>query len=320
VPTVMDSVDISVLISTRDRSSILPRLFDAMAVMEVPGGLTWELVIVNNGSSDATDSVLNSEVDRARLPLVVLQQPAPGKSRALNLALDNARGALLVFTDDDVEPAPTWLKAYAEAADSHPDFPGFAGRVLPRWLGPLPDWLETEGEFALPRGMINSRDFGLQPMALPSDVVPGGVNTALRREAIDRMGKFREELGPGTAIPYAEDTEYMERLLAAGGRFFYVPDALLYHCNIPERMTKKYAEAWMYNVARCQILAFGKSDGQGIPRYLARQALERMVSWFFDFHPQRRFHKKLKLMTTLGQIAGHRQGPAQAGAVGPDAR
>lgn len=312
---------LSVLISTRNRSSILPRLFDAMAAMQVPADLKWELLIVNNGSSDNTNAVLVAEADRGRLPLVVLQQPVPGKSRALNLALEKARGTLLVFTDDDVEPAPCWLKAYADASDSHPDFQGFAGRVLPRWLGPLPVWLETEGKFALPRGMINSRDFGLQEMTLPSDVIPGGVNTALRREAVNRMGMFRDELGPGTAVPYAEDTEFNQRLLAHGGLFHYVPEALLYHCNIPERMTKKYAQDWMYNVARCQILAFSKSAGKGeetIPRYLVRQALERMMSWFFDFHPRRRFHKKLKLMTTLGQIAGYRQRSSFASPIGAD--
>lgn len=301
----------TVIISTRNRTSILPRLFDALARQIPPPDSQWELILIDNGSTDETAAVIHAETLRNRLPLITVFEPLAGKSRALNRAIEQARGELLVFTDDDVEPDPTWLASYIEASLSHPEIDGFAGKVLPKWLGELPDWLHTDGPFALPRGITNTRDFGDDQKMLPLDVIPGGVNTALRRTAAAKTGKFRVELGPGTAIPFAEDTEYMQRYKDAGGTFLYVPAALLHHCNIPERMTQDYVTQWMYQVGRCQILAFNtvmNSRGlAGIPLYLLRQAIERAAVWWLEPRPQQRFQKKMNWMMIAGKIKGYRQ-------------
>lgn len=301
----------TVIISTRNRASILPRLFDALALQILPSTSRWEFILVNNGSTDNTSAVINAEILRHRLPLVSLFEALPGKSRALNLAIKQARGELLIFTDDDVEPEPAWLQAYIDASLSQPDIDGFAGKVLPKWLGELPSWLHTEGPFALPRGITNTRDFGCEQKMLPDEIIPGGVNTALRKSAVAKSGWFRVELGPGTDIPFAEDTDYMRRYRQAGGSFLYVPSALLHHCNAPERMTKNYVTDWMYQVGRCEILAFNNTFNSrsvaGIPLYLLRQAIERTLIWWLEPRPQHRFQKKMKWMLVAGKIQGYRQ-------------
>jgi hypothetical protein len=149
---------------------------------------------------------------------------------------------------------------------------------------------------------------------LDEQVIPGGVNTALRSEAVAKNGWFREELGPGTSVPFTEDTEYMGRFRRGGGEFWYVPEALLYHCNIPERMTKAYVCHWMFDVARCQVLAYadlpsGKNIA-GIPLYLLRNYLSRGLSFWLEPREQQRLQKKMKWMFTAGEIAGYRQLPA----------
>ncbi len=301
----------TVIISTRNRATILPRLFDALAGQILPSNSQWELILIDNGSTDETAVAINAEILRNRLPLVILFEPLPGKSRALNRAIKQAQGELLVFTDDDVEPEPVWLQSYIEASLSHPEINGFAGKVLPKWLGDLPDWLHTEGRFALPRGLTNTRDFGSEQNMLPVDVIPGGVNTALRKSAVIKTGEFRVELGPGTDIPFAEDTDYMDRYKKAGGVFLYVPAALLYHCNVPERMTQAYVTQWMYQVGRCQILAFSKvldtRSLAGIPLYLLHQAVERAAIWWLEPRPQHRFQKKMRWMLAAGKIKGYWQ-------------
>ncbi|PKM12940.1 MAG: hypothetical protein CVV13_03700 [Gammaproteobacteria bacterium HGW-Gammaproteobacteria-3] len=300
----------SVIISTRNRAALLPRLFNALATMEKVYRDDWELIMVDNGSTDTTRARFDAEIQNNRLPIVAVSAPVPGKSRALNLALKQARGDLVIFTDDDVEPEPLWLASYIEAGLSHPELNGFAGRVLPRWLGPIPAWLHTEGEFALPRGITNTRDFGNEPHILPGDIIPGGVNTALRKTALLQTGGFREDIGPGTSVPFAEDTEYMARYKNQGGLFFYVPKALLYHCNEPVRMTKDYVTHWQYEVARCQVLAFNETADKtlfGVPFYLMRQAIERMMSWTLEAGSKQRLQKKMKLCFILGKIKGHRQ-------------
>lgn len=306
-------LDASVIISTRNRAYQLPRLFGAFCSMEIPSHFSWELVIIDNGSTDETSAVINTEIKKNRLPIIHLSEPIPGKSSALNHGITITKGELVIFTDDDVEPDPLWLKSYIEASQAHPQIDGFAGKVIPRWLGKSPKWLHTKGEFALPRGITNTRDFGNEIHLLPDDIIPGGVNTALRRRVLSEIGKFRVELGPGTSVPFAEDTEYMWRYKLHGGEFLYVPEALLYHCNIPERMTKSYVNNWVYEVARCQVLAFEtgvkNKTINGIPAYLVRQGIERFLVWIFEPRSNQRLQKKMKLFHTFGKIKGYRQLP-----------
>src|SRR4029078_5463557 len=91
--------------------------------------------------TDATPAVLNRA--RSRLPLTILHEPKPGKNGALNRAIDAARGRLLVFTDDDVEPDSRWVAEYVAAADRWPADSIFCGPVIPRFSPETPEWLTT---------------------------------------------------------------------------------------------------------------------------------------------------------------------------------
>ena len=304
-------MEISIIVCTCNRAKRLPALFDNLARLKIQPGMTWELLVVDNASRDETPQIIEREITRDRLPVVYLKEPKPGKSRALNLALKNARGDLLVFTDDDVLPTPGWLNAYHEASRAYPAVSGFGGRVLPLWeRGIIPDWLCTEGEYALPDGVINRRDFGEIKKLLPNKLVPGGLNAALQRSAAEQMGSFREDIGPGTLFPYAEDTEYFRRLYDLGGRYMYVPNALLYHKNPTNRMTKSYILKWTFHCARSevQIHDYSKVRGfLGVPKYLLRQAVERVFLLIVSTDKSKRFFILRSFTKCIGELIGHIQ-------------
>ena len=126
--------EISVIIATRNRADSLRRLLPRL--LEQSPGLAWELVVVHNGSTDDTAEVLAGMAGKLR----TVVEPLPGKSRALNRAMAAARGELLVFTDDDVEPDRAWLDEIAAAARRHPEVDCFGGRInidathVPGWV------------------------------------------------------------------------------------------------------------------------------------------------------------------------------------------
>src|ERR1700740_1350299 len=97
---------LTVLAATRNRASSLGPVLTAFAALRPPSG-GWRLVIVDNGSTDATQDVLAAFADR--LPLVVLHCARPGMNAALNVGVGAMIGDLLVKTDDDVLPDPGWL-------------------------------------------------------------------------------------------------------------------------------------------------------------------------------------------------------------------
>jgi glycosyltransferase involved in cell wall biosynthesis len=129
---------ISVLIATYNGADTLPRTLEALEHLEAPPG-GWRLIVVDNGSTDATPSIIASFA--SRLPLATLHQPRPGKSSALNFGLEHCDGDLVVFTDDDVIPKPGWLVAYHTAAAAHPEVDVFSGPIRPHWSVVPPDYV-----------------------------------------------------------------------------------------------------------------------------------------------------------------------------------
>ena len=120
---------VSVITPTRNRSAMLGRAIDSVLEQSYPN---WELIVIDDGSSDDTPGVLATQVDpRIRC----LRTEGVGSSPARNRALDAARGEYIVYLDDDDALHPDWLRAVAWAADRH----GAAvmyGAILGEYAGP----------------------------------------------------------------------------------------------------------------------------------------------------------------------------------------
>lgn len=304
-------MEISVVVCTRNRAKRLTPLFDSFARLQIPSGMRWELLLIDNASQDETPLVIEREIRRQRLPLVHFEQPMIGKSRALNLALSKVRGELIVFTDDDVSPSPEWLRAYFEASKAYPSISGFAGRVLPSWENDkAPEWLNTQGKYAIPKPLICCFDLSDRDILLPARQVPGGNNAALRKNILMNMGLFREDLGPGTSFPFSEDTEYYRRLYLLGGHYMYLPKALVYHHNPTSRTTKLWVLKWIFHCNRSDVQIYeypGMDTFFSVPRYLLGEAVRDFFHSLFQIDDIKRFYHLRSLVKSLGQIIGHIQ-------------
>jgi L-malate glycosyltransferase len=213
---------ISVLIATFNGADTLPLTLDALTRLEAPRG-GWRLLVVDNGSTEATPSILRSFANR--LPLDILRQPHPGKSSALNLGLDHCDGDLVVFTDDDVVPQPDWLVAYRAAADGHPDVDVFSGPIKPHWSVIPPDYVLRHVPVGATYGVS---DPSLVEGPLRRDLV-WGANMAVRG-TVAAVHRFDPELGPrGRCYRSGEDDDYVLRLANRGHRIWHVPAAGVAH-------------------------------------------------------------------------------------------
>src|SRR4051812_43770347 len=122
-------MDVTLAICTRNRAAALRRTLDSLALMEFPAGTQCEIVVVDNGSSDDTASVIESFM--GRLPLRHDVEPTPGVSHARNRAVAMAKGKFIVWTDDDVVADRQWLSAYVSAFRRWPETDLFGGKILP---------------------------------------------------------------------------------------------------------------------------------------------------------------------------------------------
>jgi glycosyltransferase involved in cell wall biosynthesis len=299
---------ISVVIATRNRSALLARTLDALAIQ------TWradrfEVIVADNGSTDGTRAIVEAIAARSTLPRVkYLFVPEPGKSHAVNRALDVGAGEIFAFTDDDVLPERDWL-TQASAALSRQGVSFMAGRVLPIWEAPPPPWLSRSlyGVLAVP----DSGDLPLEIGPDSTDVVPIGANMAVRREVIARVGGLRTDLGKlEGSLRTGEDHEFFLRILEHGFRGVYDPTAVVRHVVPRERLERGYFKQWLKQNGR-DVATLGDSYAPraprlfGVPRYLWRQAFDDMRAFIraaLADDPADRFAAQVRLLW-LGSYA-----------------
>jgi glycosyltransferase involved in cell wall biosynthesis len=229
-----DPPQLSTVIATRDRGASLGRTLQHLEAQQLDG-LRWELIVVDNGSTDETGAVLDAFRDR--LPLRIIQEPTPGKSEALNTALRSASGEMVVFTDDDVQPVSYWLSELWDASQRHASYSVFGGPISPIFPPDCPPWLRRH-RFAGP--LFTEFVPTLEEKPLPAGVVPLGPNCAVRKTAL-ASARFDPRLGPQlNAYPVGADVDFALRLEAAGHVPMFVPKAIVRHVVRQEQLQPRW--------------------------------------------------------------------------------
>jgi len=297
-------MNISVILCTFNRCRLLPAALESVAASNMPSGIAWEVLVVDNNSTDQTREVVEAFSRHHPGRFRYLFEPHPGKSYALNAGIAAAKGDALAFMDDDVTVVSDWLwNLVAPLREGR--FAGTGGRVVPRWETESPSWLPNEGWAST--GPLVSFDRGDEGHVLEES--PFGTNMAYLRRAFHQYGGFRVDLGP---CPYNEirneDSEFARRLLRAGERLYYVPSAVVYHPVTEDRLTKKYFLTWWFDKGRSQIRESGIPGDvgwmiRGIPLVMFRRLARWTVQWSITLHKRRRFGCKLKAWCCLGLIA-----------------
>lgn len=274
-------MQISVLIATRNRADILRQTLAAFRNLET-NNISWELIVVDNGSTDATQAVLAEAA--AALPLIVLTEPEPGKNRALNRALAVAQGELFVFTDDDVIPVRDWLRAWWDFQSRWPHDDVFGARIIPRFPPETPDWMRA------PDFVYASLAFGWCELAAkeqPVNSPPFGANLAIRA-ALFREFTYNEKIGPAGAN-YAQGSEHelLVRLQQAGKRFIFSPLPALEHLITKEQTNVDWLMGRAFRVGRgyARVRSAPRKKIAGVPwtvwpRYFAHAAAYHLFHRF----------------------------------------
>jgi glycosyltransferase involved in cell wall biosynthesis len=311
-------MDFSVIIATYNRASLLEGTLASLAALQP--GAPWEVIVVDNNSPDHTRELVHRVSAAFPAPLRYAFEREQGRSAALNCGFRMARGRILVTTDDDVRVEADWLNRIEAAFRAHAcDYVG--GRVLPVWGAPPPRWLPSTN--GLLWAAIALLDYGPQPIRFGTRV-PLGVNMAMRRDAIERVGGFDARIGrkAGTLLGQ-EVREWCLRAHAEGLTGFYVPDIVVRHLIPAERLTKRYFRRWFFwrGISRAMLYAETGLDMEkpeqttldfaavphiaGVPRYLFRGALRAgcdMVEARLRANPVTAFERELWLWTFAGIV------------------
>ncbi|MDR3637810.1 MAG: glycosyltransferase [Isosphaeraceae bacterium] len=256
---------VTVTVSTWNRASYLDSTLTGMRNLHVPEGIDWELLVVNNNCTDGTDEVI---ARHARgLPLRRLFEADQGLSNARNLAVAEARGDLILFTDDDVVVDSGWMAAYVEAARNWPEADYFGGTIDPLFEAEPSGWIRRH--LKLLSSPFGIHQFGEEIRFFRPSEAPFGANMAFRREVLGAR-PFDSRLGRcGDEVVNGEETALFERLAASGVRGLWVGTARVQHRIPLDHMTEQYLYRWYRGAGRTLARCGGVSRCErflGLPR------------------------------------------------------
>jgi GT2 family glycosyltransferase len=200
---------ISVVIPARNAAATVGRTITALADQELDG--EWEVILVDDGSTDGTADAARGAAERAGMELTVLRQEPSGPGPARNRGAARASAPALAFLDADCFPQPGWLAAGLAALDSA-DL--VLGRVVPDPAVPL-------GPFD--RSLWVTRESGLYEAA----------SLFVRSGLFERLGGFEAWLEPEIGKPLAEDVWFGWRARRSGARTAFCEGALAHHAVFP---------------------------------------------------------------------------------------
>lgn len=215
----------SVIIPTRDRCLELQRAVKAVA--EQQGAGVYEIIIVDDGSTDATWSWLVSFAASRLYVRLVRHTQSLGKSAARNSGILQATGLIIAFTDDDMVVAPDWLTTLMRS---------FADAAVIGAIGAT-SYVDDNQRHFFPERII----------ANPQARWPMSGNIAYRRQVLMQIGNFAPEFDQYQN----EDTELALRA-SVHGQILTVPAARAVHCQ--RYWTAKQLLATAHNVRVWPVL------------------------------------------------------------------
>jgi len=232
----------SVVLPCRNGAAMIAVQLEALAGQSWDG--SWELVVVDNGSTDESMQIVEGFRDRLPALRVVDASAKPGVPAALNEGVRASAGRLVVFVNDDDEVADGWLAAMASALERY-DIVG--GRLEYDWLNE--PWAIEVRERPQEAGLLEWGYLDYLPFA-------AGAALGVRRALHDAVGGFDEAM-----VPAAEDMDYCWRLQRAGARIGFAADAAT-HYRLRTSLRAIFRQGIGYGVGH--VLAYRKHRERGL--------------------------------------------------------
>ena len=194
----------TIQLCTYNRAALLERVLDA-CFEQTAGSDVYEVVLVNDGSTDATPEVIERAAARATCRFVAVTQPNSGLAKGRNAGIARANGERIIFIDDDVLPLPNFVEEHLRSHERTP-------------------------QAVVRGGAINVESFDDLPPPVWSIKHYSGnffwtTNVSVPLATIRAIGGFNE-----TFSEYGwEDIDVGLRLRFGGVRGVFNPKALVYH-------------------------------------------------------------------------------------------
>lgn len=242
---------VSVVIPTHNRPTHVAELVRSVLASDYPAE-RFEVVVVDNAPSANDTALYFNETYADSTQVRYVREDRAGSSNARNCGLEQARGEIVVFADDDELVDRHWLAEMVRGFGARRDVQCVTGLVAPMEIETQAQgWFEQFGGYC--KAGFTSRLFNLTDHRAESPLYPynvgvygSGGSMAFRRATLLNMQAFDPALGPATPTLGGEDVDAMLRVVLAGHTLAYMPTAIVRHPS-----HREYAQL------RKQMLGYG---------------------------------------------------------------
>jgi glycosyltransferase involved in cell wall biosynthesis len=274
----------TIAVCTRNRAELLRQCLAALDNQLVAPDQV-EILVVDNGSTDATPEVLRGWADGDGRRCI--REPAAGLSRARNTALEASDREVVLFLDDDALAPPLWAAIHLEAYERGEHTGSAGGPIGLEWPAGRPAWI-TDGLTQ----WYGALELGDETGPFPTDHGPYGTNMSVRRKAALAVGGYDATLGRGGGkLLSGEEPDLTRRLRDAGWEVVYAGGAAVIHQVPAERVDRRWLlrRGWWQGVsnARLELLAGqwpSRAARIGRARGELLDAGRRIVRWRSERH------------------------------------
>lgn len=290
---------VSVVICCHNSARRLPETLAHLAAQDVPVALPWEVIVVDNCSTDGTSEVASRTwASRMTTRLRVVSEERPGLSHARRRGFNEARYGIISYVDDDNWLEKTWVRVASELMERHSDVGACGGQSEAVCEVAAPAWFnEFEGSYAVGPQASKAGDVAWTRGFL------WGAGLTVRREALAQLfdGGFCSALQDrsGHTLSSGGDSELCLAMRLAGWRLYYEPEMRFKHFIPEERLKWNYLRRLHRGFGRSKPVLgiYGKAHlaERRAKNHWTRQATRILRSILSEHgHTLRRFHLPLE--------------------------
>lgn len=262
----------SVLICTYNREKYIYNVLKSVADNTFPHS-DYEIVLVDNNCTDNTRGECQRFAnDFPDILFRYVNESNQGLSYARNKAISEAQGDILVYVDDDATVNREYLQAYDDFFRQMPEALACGGQIQPVYETEEPAWMSH-----YTRILITAYKYeGNKVKELTGGKFPSGGNAAYRKEVFEKVGLFNPELGrKGNSLIGAEEKDLFDRMVSFGMKFYYVPNAILYHIIPPMKLTEEYFTNLTYAMGKSERI---RTQSISTGKFL-RRCISECIKW-----------------------------------------
>lgn len=298
-----ESCFLTVAVCTHNRAAYLAECLRSILDSCSALSCSWELLVIDNASSDATPSLLARLTEREGIRAV--RESRLGISNARNAAVENARGKVVAFVDDDVLVAEDWAETLVhEFCSRQPDVLG--GLMRGRWERPPPWWLDDTLYGQL--GLLEKVQI-VEGLGCPR-IYCG--NCAFRREALLALGEapFNTRLGrKGSRLTGNEESFLVARLHQMGKVVAFAESLVTYHRVPASRLTIRHYLKWHFDWGVSdQRESEIRTGARRLPRWVVTEMTLRCVQvpyFFLTARPRQAVRSLFRAAARMGRVYEH---------------